>query len=184
MEGIIEIKEIEPDVVQALLYYIYTFDYQGSEVETTLPEVIFHVHVHIAADRFGFPKLGRMAADSFEECARYGSDENPEALASAIELAYNCGPDHEDRLREYIIDVVTYKPNIKKFYTTQEYAMFREVTGAIPAFNTDLVARLINQEPHVTYERHWCGGCDKIYGAPHSDDEVYHCIYCGLKAAY
>ncbi len=80
-DGLVELKEEEELVAEALLTFLYTWDYadffqngggasalalsQGSGHELVLARSLFHIKVVVAADKYGVPALQQQATDTF-----------------------------------------------------------------------------------------------------------------------
>lgn len=64
--GVIWLNGDEPSVVEAMLYYLYHFNFVDSDfAPATIPPIVFNVRVHSIADKYDIPDLGKLAADKF-----------------------------------------------------------------------------------------------------------------------
>lgn len=174
---------MNPEVVNSILYYLYTFDYRCFlNEEFTISYVLFHVHVHIAADQFDLSKLGAMAASNFGTEVRARTCFASEAFARAVELVYTSDPDRDHAMRDQILDVVS--ANMVDFYTKDEFAVFRELTSVIPAFNLEFAGKLVEKAHEPQLYSCCCFECGRMFGVDSPDPRIYHCVECGVLRLY
>lgn len=166
-----------------MLYYLYAGDYHYSEEDRAIPKVIFHVHMHIAADQFDLPKLSELAAMKFRSSTGSPGDLLPDAFARVVELAYNSDPDRGREIRDHIIKVACEMH--EDLYTGEDCAAFREITSEISAFNAELLVAVAKKEPPVCCEDIFCYRCCHDFGVPSPQPgQAYYCVYCGTEAFY
>lgn len=163
-----------------MLYYLYAGNYAYYNKTSTLPAVLYHIHMYIAADQFGLKELETLAATRFKDYIRGVWFSQPTNLTMAVDIVYNEAPDGDCAMRNCIIDVVS--ENFREFFASPNFYGFRKVTSTIPAFNADLLARLAQQEPGKILDTHYCKSCETTFGVPR--DEIcdrYYCPVCCVR---
>ncbi|RBR12244.1 uncharacterized protein FIESC28_08730 [Fusarium coffeatum] len=97
-ENVLEIKDFEPAVVEAMLRFMYDFHYAGNKHADTT----FHVKVHECADYYAMDVLKNMAAENFRSVVGWVVTQKD--LVALIEYLY-ASPDLG--LRNLILDRIT-----------------------------------------------------------------------------
>ncbi|KAK3640308.1 hypothetical protein LTR56_011904 [Elasticomyces elasticus] len=183
-EGVITLKDDEPFAVQCMLHFLYFATYsddyhwidtepdygdesisedvaelgEGESVAEQLPPILLNVHVHVLADKYDIPRLGRMAAKKFEE--RASNNPFSDDFAKAAVMVYTAAVDRDRELRTIVVSVANYiTHNLGK---TAIGEAFRKVASTIPALGSDLWQDLaeLNEMKAVEYNHSRCPkGC-------------------------
>ncbi|SCN83468.1 uncharacterized protein FFB20_07009 [Fusarium fujikuroi] len=102
-EKIIEITDFDKDVVEAMLRFVYSFNY---DVPPNMPPMIFHAKVYQIGYKYGIETLKKLSLNSFrhvvenaEVTTEYTSD-----LADAITTVYTTTPPGDRGLRDIVMN--------------------------------------------------------------------------------
>lgn len=102
-DKIIEITDFDKDVVEAMLRFVYSFNY---DVPPNTPPMIFHAKVYQIGDKYGIETLKKQALNNFkpvvenvEVTTEYATD-----LADAITTVYTTTPPGDRGLRDIVIN--------------------------------------------------------------------------------
>ncbi|KAK3640303.1 hypothetical protein LTR56_011899 [Elasticomyces elasticus] len=140
-EGLITLQEDDPRVVEAMLQFIYTLDFDDSCHDADeMPAIVFNVNVHIAADKFDIPVLRKLTAFKFHAYALTKWD--TAGFAEAAALVFDAGTAVEESLREIVVSIAT--KNAKKLLGQDEVGTrFHAVASATPALAVALWQRQV-----------------------------------------
>lgn len=173
-------------VVGALLRYLYTVDYDDEIGGEDFAPLLFSVHVHTIADKYGIPGLSDDATHKFATRAK--KEWNTSAFADAIEDMYTTSPETKGGMREQAVDIAA--EHIKTLRTSPLGARFRMVSDTVAPFASALLNRVINGklEPSVDLgglKSYRCPGCSKILhmdpaDANSSSYNIRSCCYCSI----
>ncbi|KXT07780.1 hypothetical protein AC579_4303 [Pseudocercospora musae] len=95
----------DPQVIEAMLYYLYNFDYGDfSNSPEHVSAIVMDVKMFIIADKYNIKTLMDLAAEKFE--VRCREQWREAGFADAIKEVYTAVPGHDDRLKRTIIDIV------------------------------------------------------------------------------
>ncbi|KAG4272582.1 hypothetical protein FPRO04_10535 [Fusarium proliferatum] len=102
-DKIIEITDFDKDIVEAMLRFVYSFNY---DVPPDTPPMIFHAKVYQIGDKYGIETLKKQALNNFkrvvegsEVTTEYASD-----LADAITTVYTTTPPGDRGLRDIVMN--------------------------------------------------------------------------------
>ena len=101
-EGVIELTDDEPWVVEAMLFYLYHFEYSDEVGGVAGSQIVFHVRVHTIADKYDIPLLVQLAASKFSIAAK--DQWSKSEFADAIREVYSEAADPNRELRQIILD--------------------------------------------------------------------------------
>ncbi|KAK4544761.1 hypothetical protein LTR36_004010 [Oleoguttula mirabilis] len=90
----------DPEAVDAMINYLYHFDYACS---ITTP-LVLHVRVLAIADKYFIERLKKLAADRFTECCK--SEWSTAAFAEAVSEIYSTGLVHDLTLRCTVVNTI------------------------------------------------------------------------------
>ncbi|KUL81280.1 hypothetical protein ZTR_10828, partial [Talaromyces verruculosus] len=103
-ENDIALQDDDPCAIQAMIHFMYGFDYDssGSEHSRASP-MLFNVKVYQIADKFVVPQLKQKAKEKFETIVQtcWKMDDFPVAIAEA----YTCTPKTDRGLREPLVKI-------------------------------------------------------------------------------
>ncbi|KAK4543499.1 hypothetical protein LTR36_005393 [Oleoguttula mirabilis] len=130
--GDIELMDDSPDVVEAMVRFFYTFDYQDfAPSPSGLSPTVFHVKIFAAAEKYFVEQLQVLAAKKLADTAK--RDWGTDGFADAIQGSYTSTSDSERRLRDPLIAVV--KDHVTDLYATSgKYKKFLELSTKLPEF--------------------------------------------------
>ncbi|GAB0137877.1 hypothetical protein EsDP_00006130 [Epichloe bromicola] len=128
----IEIKDFDSSVVEAMLRFMYFFDYNN---DSGISSMLYDAQVYQAADKYDIPALKKHARQKFKSAISTGwsLDDFP----GAITAAYDSTPPTDRGLRDLI--VATSCEHMKELL---ENGLFRELLRKIPDFAADLIPSL------------------------------------------
>jgi len=136
----------DPDVVNAMLRFMYAFDFDDDSDhdhndESRMAPIVFDVHVNVVADKYDMTALANLAAAKFGRRAE--SEWRTPAFADAAELVYTLPSNPSNIiLRNVITKVACAQANA--LYTEDIGARFREVAGSVPQLGSELAKELAN----------------------------------------
>jgi hypothetical protein len=157
---VLEIKEFEPAVVEAMIRFMYTFHYAGNKDADTS----FHVKVHECADYYAMDVLKNMAAEKFRSVVGWVATRKE--LVGLIEYLYR-SPDLG--LRELILDRITERIEI---LLDQDW--FDDVMVSVPEFTAGMVRRMHKRNPMV-YKCYDCHVAMPWSSMGNNPTNCYHC---------
>ncbi|KAF7189558.1 hypothetical protein HII31_09198 [Pseudocercospora fuligena] len=101
-----EIKlDDDPQVIEAMLYYMYKLDYGDfSNSPEHVSAIVMDVKMFTIADKYNIKTLMDLAAEKFE--VRCKEQWRKAGFADAIKEVYTAAPNHDDRLKRTIVDTV------------------------------------------------------------------------------
>ncbi|KAK5727351.1 hypothetical protein LTR15_003245 [Elasticomyces elasticus] len=152
-ENVITLRDDDPDVVAAMLGYMYSFEYaticDGDALGKELvggaigaSELVFHVRVHIIADKYDVPRLAKLATTKFATAAKTAWP-SP-SFAEAAALIFTDSTAISKELRERVISIVNIHTRFLKLDPAG--AHFRDAMSSAPAL---AIALWYAQDPGV-----------------------------------
>ncbi|KAM0420461.1 hypothetical protein ACHAPT_011753 [Fusarium lateritium] len=164
---VIKIEDFDIGVVEAMLHFMYHFDYTNS---TDAPSMVFEAQVYQIADKYDVKSLKEHVKDKFDAAIAIGWPMGDFPLA--ITVAYITTPSEDRGLRDLIVKTSHYNINslMKKGY-------FFEVLRNTADFAADLVTFLCAEgTPNV--KRYRCPSCEEAFSCDQSSGSRY-CPICG-----
>ncbi|KAI5356832.1 putative BTB/POZ domain-containing protein [Septoria linicola] len=158
-DGVYSMKEQDPQVVEALIRYLYTFEYgDDGNGQGDVAGIVFDVRVFIVADKYFVKPLCQLAAKKFEE--RCKSEWASADFAKALSELYENGADYE---LFKTIAVSTIKDHASQIFDAERGAEFAPLNEVLR--NTELGADVSQQlalgvEPGTVYK---CPNCQKVF---------------------
>ena len=124
-ENTIDLSDDDPQAVDAMLYYLYNWDYhdQGNDQQQVSP-IVLDVRVFAIADKFFVEPLKQLSADKFAKRAE--AEWTMPNFAMAIAEVYDIIPEHEDTLEQMVVRVVKDHAG-DLFDETKRYGHFTKV---------------------------------------------------------
>ena len=191
-DGVIRLDEDHPEVVNAMLYYIYNFDYVVPGEEHGIAPMVFDIYVHTVADKYSIPTLMKLAATKF--AARAKDEWKTPAFAEAMKEVYTTAADPEHELRNTILAIATKYAN--DLAVNDFGAPFRMAAKSIPNCGGDLFEELargaLSSELIKNRAFYRCPTCSRVFAMSeaepnntyaHSENQFSYryCVYCGNK---
>ncbi|GIZ43067.1 hypothetical protein CKM354_000630900 [Cercospora kikuchii] len=134
-QGRIDLSAAPASAIDALVQYLYRFDYEVPESEADR-ELSVHTQVLIAADKYKLDELAFLAEAKFERSISSLEEPN-EDLAAALAISYGAS-EVTTNIQEIILkDTV----GVKDFFTDEKYknSRFTEVAFGNPAIARDFM---------------------------------------------
>ena len=178
----IKLEDDDPDVVEAMLHYVYHFDYTyPSKEQNRGQKIVFDVNVHTIADKYNVAGLTNIAASKFT--ARAKSEWKTPGFAEAISEVYTVAADPDRELRNAIIAICSEKAG--DLAVEHFGAPVRAAASLLPAFGGDLftkIASRLARPPKPDGDtRYKCPSCGKTFAMKGVSDDNYetrNCPYC------
>jgi len=165
-EGTIELPDDDLPIVEAMLNFLYHFDYQAS----TSP-MIFNAKVYGIADKYNIPTLKSKAIEksrkSVETC--WSMDDFPHAIREI----YSSTPGNDRGLRDLVVKIAC-----EHMETLSEQPEFRILLEEAYGFAADVVLFMARG----SFERiktHKCPNCGKTWEGVAPSGPNYYCLRCG-----
>ncbi|KAF8720540.1 hypothetical protein HU200_023794 [Digitaria exilis] len=125
--GVVRIDDMEPQVFQALLRFVYT---DSVPEMTTKEEGVMYQHLLVAADRYDMERLKLICEDKL---CRY-VDVGTAAIILTLAEQHNCS-----RLKKVCLDFVSAPANLKAVVASDG---FEHLSTSCPTITKDLIAML------------------------------------------
>ncbi|KAF2138115.1 uncharacterized protein K452DRAFT_311888 [Aplosporella prunicola CBS 121167] len=105
-ENLINLREDDPNIVHAMLEYLYKFEYHGHRQGPTDPGSVmsFHVDVYIIAEKYGLSHLKAYALKMAKGGFNY-NQLDPKSFAPIVSAIYDGTPDSDRGMRDFICKV-------------------------------------------------------------------------------
>ncbi|KAK5687188.1 hypothetical protein LTS10_001326 [Elasticomyces elasticus] len=179
-DGIVEIHDDDPDVIDKMIHYIYHTEYDDAETE--IAPVLFNVRVVAAAEKYFVKFLAPLAVSKLD----YHVEEawEKEEFADAIAEAYTTTHDSDHELRNTLLKVVVKHAHELLGEEQTKCAHFQEMAAKTPSFGMEVAALLAKQKGEF-YEMntYWCPEeeCQEKFISPmkYGQQVAYRCISCG-----
>lgn len=140
-ENLTNLEMLDAVVAEAVLRYLYTFDYADGAGNTQgrVEALVLDVHMYIAADYLRLDDLEQLAASKFND--RAANKMHEDEFAEAVSVVYTSAPDHERLLRDSIVRICT--QHAKKLFGAKENNLrLKELLATIPAFGGEVATKL------------------------------------------
>ncbi|EMD86655.1 hypothetical protein COCC4DRAFT_33157 [Bipolaris maydis ATCC 48331] len=176
VEGTIPLNDDDVSAVEAMLRFLYSFDYDASgSVADVASPMVFNVKVYSIADKYDVPALKSIAREKFKESVKtcWNMDDFPHAIAEV----YSSTPPNDQGLRDLIVEVAC-----ERITELLQKQGFRDVLGEAVGFASDLVKlQASKKRPNEKQDRtkYRCPNCSKYWEAASSESR-YYCLYCGV----
>ncbi|KAK4542524.1 hypothetical protein LTR36_006777 [Oleoguttula mirabilis] len=138
-ENLIALQDDDPDVVHAMLRFMYTGDFDNSENEDNGHSWgMLCVGMHATADKYNVADLGSMAAESLRQWSSHFWAE--ELFTEVVREVYTNLADRDSRLRNALLSVAA--EHVQSLFAYRRHAGFREMVGTLPGFLMALASEL------------------------------------------
>lgn len=137
----IELKEDDVQVVEAMLHFLYRCDYDSSgNDQRPVSPMLFNIKVYTAADKYDIPPLKSCARKKFDKVVDTCWDMDD--FAHAITLIYSSTPPTDRGLRDIVVDVA--HEHLKELLKKDKFFRVLEET---PGFAADIIHLMVPEEP-------------------------------------
>ncbi|KAF4333628.1 n-carbamoyl-l-amino acid hydrolase [Fusarium beomiforme] len=162
----IDIKDFDPSVVEAMLRFIYSFDYSNTYGTSSM---VFDAQMYQIADKYDIPALKSESKNKFESAVATGwsMDDFP----IAITVVYESTPPEDRGLRDTVVE--TARENIERLLGKDGFC---ELIRKTPDFAADLIPFLCSK-PSETVPQYRCPSCQEKFRAELSAGTNY-CLRC------
>ncbi|KFA81333.1 hypothetical protein S40288_08303, partial [Stachybotrys chartarum IBT 40288] len=164
----VEITDFDIGIVEAMLEFMYKFDYSASNGTSAM---IFDAQVYQIADKYDIAALKQHAMGKFGVAIETGWSLHDFPLAVAV--AYDTTPPEDRGLRDLVI--ATSYANIDKLLINDSFC---KVLRTTIDFAADLVPFLHGNAQNPSYR---CPSCDRIVSVDLQPGSSYYCIHCGSR---
>ncbi|ORY10229.1 hypothetical protein BCR34DRAFT_625346 [Clohesyomyces aquaticus] len=166
-EGANGVVRLEDDVsaVEALLQFMYTFDYDASgSAQNSSSPIAFNVKVYSIAEKYDVAAV--------ETC--WDMDDFPDAIARV----YDSTPSVDRSLRTIVVDAAC--KHIDTLLSKQGFCDVLNETLGFASDMTQLLAKSQNRKRSPT-RKYRCPDCFNHWEAELDSGSYYHCIRCGVR---
>ncbi|KAI3583836.1 BTB/POZ protein [Fusarium oxysporum f. sp. albedinis] len=170
-DGNIDIKDFDPGVVDAMLRFIYSFEYDNTQ---GTPPMIFDACMYQIADKYDIAALKTESKNKFELAIANGwaTDDFP----VAANLVYVSTPSEDRGLRDIVVD--TAGKNIDQLVGKDGFC---ELTRETPDFAADLIPFLCGKGSESgSVQKYICQSCGRIIQGEFSA-QIQYCPYCSYR---
>ncbi|RBA11040.1 hypothetical protein FPRO05_14270 [Fusarium proliferatum] len=157
----IDIKDFDASVVEAMLRFMYSFDYSNIYGTSTM---VFDAQMYQIADKYDIPALKAQSKNKFNVAVTTGWSMDDFPLA--ITVVYESTPPEDRGLRD--LAVQTARKNINKLLG---HDCFCELIRKTPDFAADLIPFLC-VKPSESMQRYQCPSCANQFRGEFSADPV------------
>ncbi|KAK7727808.1 hypothetical protein SLS57_002852 [Botryosphaeria dothidea] len=131
-ENVVRLTEDPPEVVKAMIRYLYTSQYTAPKPDDKLPALLFHISVYVIGEVYALSGLKKAAIDAFRQSAK---DKVPgHILAPVIQAIYESTPDRDRGLRDAVVQVAS-----KRFKELLVDEKFSAMMDEIGSFGKDIL---------------------------------------------
>jgi hypothetical protein len=174
ISGVIDLED-HPTIVNAVLRYLYVFDY-SDDGDRDLPQMVFNVKVYALADKYDIPKLKPLAIEKFEKVAK--ANWNTTDFALSISAIYESTPSSDRGLRDPAVKLAARHSN----KLLMENKVFEEMMAEVAEFGKDLACELSKQlKARPVVKRYICPACTGIWQITEElrSGRLFYCCHCG-----
>ncbi|KAG5660087.1 hypothetical protein KAF25_003609 [Fusarium avenaceum] len=164
IEKVIHIIDFDSSVIEAMLHFIYHFEYTNESKESAM---VFHAKVYQIADKYGIFVLKEHAKQKFRTAVKV--DWSTEDFSIAIELVYTTTPPEDRGLRDLIVE--TSNANLEKLISRDGFC---EALRTTTDFAADLVPFTCGKGSGQIH-CYRCPSCGRNF---QFDDPKRHTRYC------
>ncbi|PVH91084.1 hypothetical protein DM02DRAFT_546495, partial [Periconia macrospinosa] len=171
--GVIDLKGDDVSVVEAMLEFIYTHDYNAIGEGVSSP-MLFNINVYGLADKYDVPELKSRAKQKFENTVEicWDMDDFPYAITQV----YQSTPLSDRGLRELVVDTAC--KHIQSLLCKQEFC---NVLSDTAGFASDMVHLLVKNQkkpqPQIRKE-YRCPSCGHQWQGPVPSGLTCDCPHC------
>ncbi|KAK3626407.1 hypothetical protein LTR56_019270 [Elasticomyces elasticus] len=185
-EGIVELHDDEPDVIDKMFHYMYNNEYDDADTETV--PVLFNVRIVAAAEKYFVDHLALLAVSKLDYYVEDSWATRP--FADGIEETYTTTADTDRQLRDAFLEVVDRHADELFDKDSTRYPHFQAMAAKTVSFSMEVAARLAKAEgirrSRVTYR---CPGanCPMVFRSTMKEADtsvVRKCGKCGLDSNY
>ncbi|KAI9932487.1 hypothetical protein ASPWEDRAFT_166141 [Aspergillus wentii DTO 134E9] len=177
-ENKIVLKEDDPHAVEAMIHFMYGFDYDssGNNARRVSP-MLFNAKVYQIADKYSIPALKDISKEKFEHAVQkcWEMDDFPHAIVEV----YANSPSTDKGLRSIVTEIS--KMQIQKLIQKED---FQNVLEEVASFGADLT-RLLAEAPSKAqpdYKRYICPSCQNTWIASSFPTRTTrYCQNCGYQ---
>lgn len=168
----VELKEDDFRVVEAMLHFMYRFDYDGSgNDQGRVSPMLFNVQVYGIADKYGILALKSVAKEKFDKAVRTCWDMDD--FAHVITEIYSSTPPTDRGLRGIVVDVA--HEHIRALLEKDDFRGVLEETAGFAADVTQLMAQ---EAISPTVRKYRCPNCANQWEAVLSSKSTFFCLRC------
>jgi hypothetical protein len=169
-ERVIDITDFDPDVVEAMITFMYYFNY---EPVADTSAMIFHAKVYQIGDKYGIKALKICVTGKFR--AAVESCWNTDDFPTAITLVYATTPSEDMGLRDSIVEIT-----FKNFESLKSQTGFCKSLRKVSDFGFDLACFLYSKRRPET-RRFECPDCYRSSDLSSPNHSPSYCPRCGFK---
>ncbi|KAM3068339.1 hypothetical protein ACMFMG_009478 [Clarireedia jacksonii] len=178
-DGRIHLQGDDVFAVEAMLQFMYTFDYNASGgAKSSSSPMVFNAKVYSIADKYEVLSLKSHAKQKFETTVDtcWDMDDFPHAITEV----YNSTPSVDQGLRKVVVDAAC--KHIDQLLSKQEFRDVLEGTEGFAPDVTQTLAMCQRQSKTSSQVKYRCPNCSKQWEAvlPLVGDN-YCCIHCGNR---
>ncbi|KAK5113000.1 hypothetical protein LTR85_011022 [Meristemomyces frigidus] len=140
-ESKINLDDDNPDAVDALLKYLYHFDYN---TDSGTAPLVLEIRIFAIADKYFIEPLKKLAAERFTE--RCKSEWNTAVFAEAVSELYTTAPAPYHTLKRTVVDTVK-RHDAQLRSDEVEYSAFKDIVLATAALGADLFLNGVTGAP-------------------------------------
>ncbi|CEI70405.1 hypothetical protein FVEN_g1089 [Fusarium venenatum] len=164
----IEIKDFETNVVEAMLSFIYSFDYDAASDSSSM---VFDAQVYQIADKYDIPALKICSKEKFASAITAGW--NTDDFPVAVSIVYETTPLEDRGLRDLVVDIAQ-----KNIDTLVGRDGFCELLRKTADFAADLILFLCGGQPNT--EKFRCPYCSHVLRGAYAQG-TFTCPKCNRR---
>ena len=167
-------KEESPSIVEAMLHYMYHFDYSLSThaSEEQISPMIYHVRVHALAVKYTILGLQELAAGKFEAVA--ATCWQMDDFVPAIDEIYTSTHSTEQGLRKVAVDIACKHTDV--LLIRKDFSLLLDSNGQ---FACGILKGLHSQTSPPIVPEYRCPGCSNSVQIMLKNDYQGYCWHCG-----
>ncbi|RSL38864.1 hypothetical protein CEP53_014516 [Fusarium sp. AF-6] len=165
----IEIKDFDASVVEAMLHFMYYFNYNNACGTSTL---VYDAQVYQIADKYDIPALKEHCKSKFSAAITTGWSLDDFPLA--ITVAYESTPSEDRGLRDLVVE--TSRKHIDKLLGNDSFCKLLRKTSD---FSADLIP-FLSDKTSTNAPRYECPSCQHQFRGEFSG-KSYYCPNCAHR---
>jgi len=172
--GIITLEEVDDAVVEAVIHFMYHFDYSNTQGVSTM---VFHAQVYCLADRYMMAALKQLAKDKFEAAVKTGWSMDDFLLA--VDVVYSSSPEGDRGLRDLVVEVSSSGENLEKLLKS---VGFRNLLSEKPGFAADIIIIMSSSGAEKGGARTYrCPSCGNNIKIEWQEGSYFYCVHCSAR---
>ncbi|KAK1071910.1 hypothetical protein LTR74_003011 [Friedmanniomyces endolithicus] len=185
-EGVVELHDDDPDVIDRLFHYIYRNAYDDADTHTA--PVLLNVRMVAVAEKYFVDHLAQLAISKLSQHVAEAWETR--GFSDAVEEAYTTTADCDRALRDTLLEIVGEHAHDLFDVEKTKYAHFQTMAARTPVFGSEVAAQqaaaLVAYQNLGVY-RCPASNCPAVFKSSMEENQSYswRCHHCGqIRSRY